>query len=124
MVEMPKDDELSSEMAAEQGDHVGHPGPAGEAGDDAQFRKIHRHLVEVTGVADVVGAIVGIGHRRVDADGDVELDAFGIERIVASVGGGETVVEGDDAEAADIVLAHQALEVAHTGHAVERAGGG
>jgi hypothetical protein len=72
-------------------------------------------------MAEIVGAVVGVVHRRVDADRHIELDALSVERIVAPVAGGEVVVERRDAQTVELALLDQVLEFAHAAHAVERA---
>ena len=88
---------------------------------DPQLREIHRDLVEMARVAEIVGPIVGVVHRRIDAHRHVEFDAFGVERIIAPVARREIVVERGDAQAVQLALLDQMLELAHAAHAVERA---
>src|SRR3984893_491789 len=108
-------------MAAHQPDQVVDPGPAAQRRIDPQFREIHRDLVEMARVAEIVGAIIGIIHRRIDADRDIELDAFGIKRIVAPVARREIIVQGGYTQAVQATLLDEMLELAHAAHPVERA---
>src|SRR5215471_11133789 len=61
-------------VPAQQTDHVVGPRPAGEARDDAQLGEIDADLVEMAWVAEIVGPIVRVVHRGVDADRHVQLD--------------------------------------------------
>ena len=73
------------------------------------------------GWPEVVGAVRGVVHGRVDAHGDVELDGLGVQRIVTPVAGGNAVHEGGDAEGLEALLAYAALQLAHAFHADEAA---
>src|SRR5580704_4558910 len=53
-------------MAAQQSDHLVHPWPAAQTGDDPQLRKVDRYIIDVPWMSKIVGPIVGIIHRRVD----------------------------------------------------------
>ena len=106
-------------MAAHQPDQVIDPGPAAQRCIDPQFRKIHGDLVEMARVAEIVGAIVRIVHRRIDADRHVEFDALGIKRIIAPVARRQIVVEGGHTQTVQATLLDEMLELAHATHPVE-----
>src|SRR5262249_59460132 len=94
-------------------------GPGAEAADDGELREVDGDLVDVPRVAEIVGPIRGVVHRRVDAYGDVELGGLGVEGVVAPIAGGNAVHEGGDAEGLELLLAHAPLQLAHTLHADE-----
>src|SRR5215813_10566162 len=106
--------EVELGMPPHEGDHLVHPWPAAEASDDGQLGEVDRDLVEVARVAEIVGAIRGVVHGRVDAHGNVELRGLGVEGVVAPIAGGNAVHEGGDAEGLELLLAHAPLQLAHT----------
>src|SRR5215475_14840517 len=116
--------EVELGMPPYEGDHLVHPWPAAEAADDGQLGEVDRDLVEVARVAEIVGAIRGVVHGRVDAHGNLELGGLGVERIVAPIAGGDAVDEGGDAESLELLLPHAALQLAHALHADEAADAG
>src|SRR4030095_4550003 len=103
-----------------QRDHLVDPGPAAEAADDAELGEVHGHLIQVARMAEVVRAVVRVVHRRVDAHGDAELRRLGVERVVASIARRDAVDQRRDAEGHEALLADKPLQLAHTGHALER----
>src|SRR4030095_2840344 len=120
-----------------QRDHLVDPGPAAEAADDAELGEVHGHLIQVARMAEVVRAVVRVVHRRVDAHGDAELRRLGVERVVASIARRDAVDQRRDAEGHEALLAdeppqrhgaeahtpplrNEPLQLAHTGHALER----
>src|SRR5215831_19905882 len=107
-------------MPAHERDHLVHPGPTAETADDLELWEIHGDLIEVSRMAEVIWAVVGVVHRRVDADRDAELRGLGVERVVTAVARGKTVDEGGHAEGLEALLLHQMLQLAHARHALER----
>ena len=65
-------------MPAQQTNHIVYPGPTGETGDDAQFGKVDRNRVKMARMAKIVGAVVGVVHRGINAHRHIKLDAFGV----------------------------------------------
>src|SRR5437667_3512298 len=106
-------------MPAHERDHLVDPGPAAQTADDPELREIHRDLVEVPRMAEIVRPIVRVVHRRIDPHGDAELRRLRVERVVAPVAGGNAVDERRDAERLEALLADQPLELADTGHTLE-----
>src|SRR5438552_7203510 len=106
-------------MPAYERDHLVDPRPAAEAADDAELGEIHRDLVEMPRMAEIVRPVVRVVHRGVDAHGDTELGRLRVERIVAPVARGNHVDERRDAEGLEAFLADQPLELADAGHALE-----
>src|SRR5882724_1302274 len=110
--------DMQVRIPAHERDHLVHPGPAAEPADDLELREVHRHLVEVARMPEVVGPVVGVVHRGVDAHRDAQLGRLGVERVVAAVARRKAVDQRGDAEGAEALLAHQALELAHPAHAL------
>src|SRR6185503_771481 len=96
--------EVQVRMPAHQRDHLVHPGPAAEPADDLELGEVHRDLVEVARMPEVVGAVVGVVHRGVDAHRDVQLGRLGVERVVAPVARRQAVDQRGDAEGAEAFL--------------------
>src|SRR5499427_7231488 len=101
--------EVKLGMPPHEGDHLVYPRPAAEAADDGQLGEVDGDLVEMARVAEVVGAIRGVVHGRVDAHGNVELGGLGVERVVAPIAGGDAVHQGGDAEGLELLLPYAAL---------------
>src|SRR5579885_1161549 len=78
-------------VPAQQADHIVDPRPAAQRVADSQLGKIDRDLVEMAGMPEIVGPVIGIVHRAVDPSGDPELDGLGVKRIVAAIASGDAV---------------------------------
>ncbi len=87
--------------------------------DDLELREIHRDLVEMARMAEIVGPVVRVVHRRIDPYGNAELGRLRVERVVAPVARGNHVDQRRDPERLEAFLAHQPLELANAGHALE-----
>src|SRR6266446_3550312 len=90
-----------------------------EAADDAELREIHRDLVEMARMAEIVRPVVRVVHRGVDPHGDAELRRLRVERVVAPVARRNAVDERRDAERLEALFANQPLELADARHALE-----
>ncbi len=109
--------EVELGMAPDERDHLVDPRPAPEAADDRQLGKVDGDLVEVPRMAEVVGPVGRVVHRRVDAYGDAELGGLGVERVEAAIAGRNAVHEGRDAEGLEALLTHALLQLADAAHA-------
>ncbi len=72
-------------------------------------------------MAEIVWPVIGIAHGAIDPHGNIELGAFGIERIIAAVARRDLAAQGADIEPMNALLAYQPFEFAHRTHAVVRA---
>src|SRR6266850_3194706 len=106
-------------MPAHERDHLVDPGPAAQATDDPELREIHRDLVEMPRMAEVVRPVVRVVHRGVDPYGDAQLRRLRVERVVAPVARRDAVDERRDAERLETLVADQPLELADAAHSLE-----
>ena len=72
-------------------------------------------------MAEIVRPVGRVVHVGVDADRDVELDAFRVQRVIAAVAGGNHVVQRGYPQRAEAAFLHQPHQFAHAAHAVMRA---
>jgi hypothetical protein len=107
-------------MAAQQSDHLIHPWPAAQAGDDPQLRKVDCYVIDVLWMTKIVGPIVGIVHRRVNTNRDVEFDALGVERIITAVIGQQAIVKRVHPEASHPIFLYQPFQFAYGTHPIHR----
>src|SRR4029434_8271021 len=113
--------EVKLGVPADEGDHLVHPPPAPKTTDDGELGEVDVNLIEMPWMAEVVGAVHRVVHGRVDAHRNIQLHRLGIERVVATVAGGNAIHEGGDAEGLEALLAYAALQLAHALHADEAA---
>src|SRR5207244_9769201 len=91
--------------------HLGAPRIADVASDDLELRELARHVVEVR---NRPAGLRGAERPRVadlQAERDAELDAFGVERVVAAIVGRQVPEPRHDAQRAESELANAAAEL-------------
>src|SRR5205823_3200181 len=81
-------------------DHLCTPGVTDVAAYDPQLRELERDAVEIRNGATGLGLAEGAGVANLETERDAELDALGIEGIVAAVVRGEVPQPGYDPEGA------------------------
>jgi hypothetical protein len=99
-----------------EGDHLGHPRDADVTPDDLQVRELERDVVQVGNGAARLRRTERPGVTDLQAEGDAELGALGVEPVVAAVVGREVPEPGQDAQRPEAELAHAAPELAHRVH--------
>ena len=90
--------------------------------DELQLREEDADLIEVHGIL-ALARHGRAGDAGVDGDGQVELDTFGVDRVVDLVVRGQVEHEGRDAGEHDWMFLRDALKRSHRLHATARVKG-
>src|SRR5262245_66508323 len=101
-------------------DHLVDPGPTAETADDLELWEVHRDLVEMSRVAEVVGPVVRIVHRRIDPNGNAELGSLGVERVVTAIARRNAIDERGHAEGLESLGGHEPFQLTPPPHPLER----
>jgi len=83
---------------------------------DLQLRELERDAVEIRNGPTRLGLAEGAGVANLEAERDAELDALGIEGIVAAIVRGEVPQPGYDPEGSKAELANASAQLAHGVH--------
>ena len=103
-------------VLARQRDHLLGPRVADVAADDHELGEVERDVVEVRDRPAGLGGAQRPGVADLQAERDAELDALGVERVVAAVVGRQAPQPRDHAQALEAELADAAPQLAHRGH--------
>ena len=94
--------------AQQRGRLIG-PGPAAQPGNDGQLREVAGDLIKIAGMAKVIRPVIRVVHRRVDTHRYAEVDAPGIQRVIAPVAGREHIGQCGDHQAGKVIFADEPL---------------
>src|SRR5215467_1184842 len=86
------------------------------AADNAQLGKIERDVIEVGNGPPRFGWRQRTGVTDLQTEWDVELDAFGVERVIAAVIRRQVPEPRQNAQRAKAQFANRAAQLSHRGH--------